>query len=159
IAKERAREGNSEIVQRPALGRAVTELLAENTWAALALFGEALVTFGLFALLWIPRRGFEIAGYVSVGVGLLFGVVGGGFSFAARQYRRSSEPAVVVVAQARLLDAEGHSLPTRKGMPSSAPEGALVYVHSQRDGRAEVEWGSLDAWLDASQIRKLQTTV
>jgi len=158
IAKERAREGNTEIVQRPALGRAVTELFSENTWLTLALIGEAALTFGLFALLNIKRRGYEIAGAVSTGVGLLLTLLGGGFGYAARQYRLVSEPAVVVVAQARLLDSEGRALPTVKGSPSGVPEGALVYVRQRREGRARVEWGSLEAWLDVGQLRRLQTT-
>jgi len=37
------------------------------------------------------------------------------------------------------------------------PDGPLVCVHAERGAGADVEWGALDAWLDASQIRKLQS--
>ena len=69
----------------------------------------------------------------------------------------TSQPAVVVVPEARLLDENGRPLAVRGPNPNDIQEGALVYVHERRDGRARVEWGALDGWVDASQLRVLQT--
>jgi hypothetical protein len=157
IARQRAREGSAPELQRPSLGRAVTSLLSENAWADTAALGSALLTAGLVLYLAVKRRSAEIAGATGIVVGLVLGLLGASLAFAARQYRMTSHPAVVVVPEARLLDDTGRPLAVRAPNPSAVQEGALVYVHEQRDGRAHVEWGALDGWVDASQLRILKT--
>jgi hypothetical protein len=88
-------------------------------------------------------------------VGLLLGGIGTGLTLGARHYRRTSRAAVVVAAEARLLDAEGHALPTSGKVPSAIPEGSLVYVREQSDRYARVEWGAVQGWLDPSQLQLL----
>lgn len=157
ISRQRAREGSAPVLQRPSLGRAVTGLLSENAWADVAAFGSALLTVGLVLYLAVKRRSAEIAGATGIVVGLLLGLLGASLAFAARHYRTTSRPAVVVVSEARLLDESGRPLSVRAPNPSSVQEGALVYVHEQREGRAHVEWGALDGWIAASQLRVLMT--
>jgi len=152
IARRRARQGSSPLVQRPTLGRAVTALLSENLWAILAAFGSALLTAGLL-LKRTGRRGAEIAGAVAIATGLVFGMLGAGFAAAAWHYRTSSRPAVVVVPEARLLDIAGRALPARGTEAEGVPEGALVHVREQREDRAWVEWGSTRAWVQSAQLR------
>jgi hypothetical protein len=157
ISRLRAREGNAPVLQRPSLGRAVTGLLSENTWADAAALGSAVLTAGLVLYLAVKRRSAEIAGATSIVVGLVLGLIGASFALAARHYRMTSRPAVVVVPEARLLDESGRPLAVRSPNPSGVQEGALVYVHEQREGRARVEWGALDGWVDAAQLRVLAT--
>ena len=59
--------------------------------------------------------------------------------------------------KAQVLDETGRPLPTKAQSPAAVPEGALVHVHERRDGRARVEWGVIDGWVDATQIRMLVT--
>ena len=157
IARLRAREGNAPVLQRPSLGRAVAGLASENLWANAAALGSALVTIGLALYLAVKRRAAEIAGATGIVVGVVLGITGAALAFAARHYRLTSHPAVVVVPDARLLDADGRALSVRAGSPSAVQEGSLVYVREQRDGRARVEWGAVEGWVNASQLRMLQT--
>jgi len=152
ISRRRARAGGSPLVQRPTLGRAVADLLPENAWAILAAFGSALLTAGLL-LKRVGRRGAEIAGAVGIAAGLLFGLLGGCLVAAARHYRTSSRPAVVVVPEARLLDEAGRPGPAKGPLSEGIPEGALVHVREQRNERSFVEWGSTRAWVQSAQLR------
>jgi hypothetical protein len=157
IARLRAREGSAPVLQRPSLGRAVAGLFSENLWANTAALGSTLVTVGLALYLAVKRRAAEIAGATAIVVGLVLGLTGASLAFAARHYRLTSRPAVVVVPEARLLDAEGRALAVRAPNPSAVQEGSLVYVREQREGRAHVEWGAVEGWVTASQLRLLQT--
>src|SRR5690606_30595240 len=125
ISRRRARTGASPVIQRPAIGRAVADLLPENVWAGVAAFGALVLTLGLSARHVPRRRTIEIAAAVGVVAGLVFGVVGGALAGLSRYYRTSSRPAVVVVAEARLLDADGRPLPRRGESENAVPEGAL----------------------------------
>jgi hypothetical protein len=62
---------------------------------------------------------------------------------------------VVVVPEARLLDESGRAATVRAPSPGAVPEGELVHVHEQREGRAKVEWGTISGWVDATQLRFL----
>lgn len=159
ISRRQSRGGSSPVAQRPALGRAVAELLPEDIWAGFAALGSVLTTTGFVLYFWVKRRAAEIAGATAIVVGIVFGVLGGGLTFAARRYRLNSRPAVVIIPEARLLDETGRPQPTRAQTPSAVPEGALVHVHEQRDGKARVEWGAIDAWVDQTQLRFLVTEV
>jgi hypothetical protein len=97
----------------------------------------------------------EIAGSVFVVAGLVLTLSGALFTRAALHYRRSSEPAVVVVPEARLFDAEARALPQSGGGPNTVPEGALVQVLGRRNGYLEIEWGSVRGNVEAGQVRLL----
>jgi hypothetical protein len=157
IARRRAREASTELVQRPALGRAITGLLPEDTWAIIAGLGSLLLTAGLFARRFVKGRGAEIAGAVGIVTGFVLFTTCGALAAVARHYRTSTRPAVVVANEARWLEADGRPA-ARRGRDSNViPEGALVYVTEEREGRLRVEWGSLEGWVNASQLRLLAT--
>ncbi|HET9958119.1 MAG TPA: hypothetical protein VFQ61_26670 [Polyangiaceae bacterium] len=156
IARRRARSGATEVAERPALARAVSQILPENTWAWLALCGSSLVSLGLAVYLFVKKRTAEITGSVAIGAGLLLMCVTAPIALMARHYRQTSRPAVVVAPEARLLEESGRPLPVRAKAADAVPEGALVYVRDQHDGRSEVEWGRISAWVDSSQLRVLQ---
>ncbi len=155
ISRLRVREGNTEILQRPLLGRAVAALLSENTWAVLSILGSGLLTVGLALYLFVKRRSADIAGATASVSGLVVLAVSGSLCLAARHYRTTSRPAVVVVPEARLLDAEGRALPTQAKAPAAVPEGSFVYVHEQHENYSHVEWGALDGWLESSALELL----
>lgn len=155
IARRRARESNAELLQRPALGRAVVGILPENVWAILAAVGSALLTVGLGLRAFIRQRGAEIASAVGIASGLLIGTLSGTLAAAARHYRIAARPAVVVAPEARWLDEAGRPA-TRPGRQANVvPEGSLVYVRAEREGRYRIEWGSLEGWVNAPQVRIL----
>jgi len=157
ISRLRAREGSAPVLERPTLARAVTSLLPENVWAVISALGSTLVTLGLVLYLFVKRRTTEIAGATAIVVGLVLGSLGCCLTLGARHYRRTSRAAVVVASEARLLDANGHALPDRGKLPAAVPEGSLVYVREQRERYAHVEWGSVDGWVDPSQLQLLAT--
>lgn len=157
IARRRMREARSELTQRPALGRAVTALLAEDSWALLAALGSSVLTLGLALRIFVRRRSAEIAGSVGIVVGLVLGLVCGGLAAAARHYRISSRPGVVVVSEVRLLDADFRPLKVSAKQSNAVPEGSLVHVRGERAGHYHVEWGALSGWVDGSALRLLAT--
>jgi hypothetical protein len=157
IARRRTREARAEVSQRPRLGRAVTSLLSENSWAILAAFGSTLLTAGLAARSFMRRRGAELAGAIGIVTGLFLATIGGALAAGARHYRTVSRPAVVVTGEARLLDDDFRPLAQSAKQSNAVPEGTLVYVRAERAGRYRVEWGVLEGWIDAGQLRLLAT--
>ena len=95
-----------------------------------------------------------LGGVFLIGAVTLLGFGAG--AYASEQFRTTSQPAVVVVPEARLTNEAGRPLPASRGAEStSVPEGATVYVRERREGRCLVEWGSTDAWLSLSDVRLL----
>ncbi len=151
-ALERVR---GEIARRRA--RAVVGVVTETTWTLLAAFGSALLTLGLAlrSLSRSERR--RLAATTGAAIGALILIVAGGLSYAARSYRLGSQPAVVVVGDARLLDADGKPLVQKGGIPEhvSMPEGTSLFVKQRQGTLLRIEWGSTEAWVQASQVRLL----
>ncbi len=159
ISRRHAREGTAPVMARASLGRAVSSLAEENTWAMTALLGSLLLTVGLGLRRFVKRTSAGLAGAVGIGLGALLLVSGAGLSAAARHFRLTSSPAVIVVEEARLLDESGKPLPQRGGAADSVliPEGASVYVLERRPALFRVEWGSSEGWLTPGQVRVLAT--
>jgi hypothetical protein len=159
ISRRHAREGTAPVMARASLGRAVSSLAEENTWALTALLGSLLLTVGLGLRRFVNRTSTNLAGAVGIGVGALLLVSGAGLAAAARHFRLTSAPAVIVADEARLLDESGKPLPQRRGSADSVliPEGASVYVLERRPALVRVEWGSSEGWLTPGQVRVLAT--
>ena len=158
IARRRAIGGSSPMVVRPSLLRAVVGLASEDGWALAALIGSAAVSIGLMARLWLGATSARVAGNVLWGVGLCATVVTASLAGAARYIRTMGRPAVVISAEARLLDERGlpAARPARRDAESSLPEVAAVEI-SERAGRlARVRWGETEGWVLASQLRLLE---
>jgi hypothetical protein len=156
IARRKARQGASVVV-RPRLLRAVTSLLPEQVWAAVAALGSLVLALGIAARRLSKRALSRLSGNVAIAVGAVVVLVFAAGAYAARSFRISSRPAVVVVSDARLLDGSGRRLPTQRGNPDSttAPEGAMVYVLEETEGRCRVEWGNTEGWLSRSDVQLL----
>lgn len=159
ISRRHAREGTAPVMARASLGRAVSSLAEENTWALTALLGSLLLTVGLGLRRFVKRTSTSLAGAVGIGLGALLLVGGAGLAAAARHFRLTSSPAVIVADEARLLDESGKPLPQRRGSADSVliPEGASVYVLERRPALVRVEWGSSEGWLTPGQVRVLAT--
>lgn len=159
IARRHSRQAESVMV-RPRLGRAIAALLSEQTWALLAALGSLVTALGIVVRRLAKRPLPRLAGAVSIGVGMTALAAFGLGAYAALRFRTTSQPAVIVVPEARLGDETGRPLPYKRGADTTTvPEGATVYVTERRQatGRCKVEWGSTDGWLSSSELRVLVT--
>jgi hypothetical protein len=155
IARRRSRQAESVVV-RPRLGRAIAALLSEQGWAIGAALASFIAALGLVVRRLSRRPLQRLTGAVSIGVGVTALAVFGTGAYAALRFRTTSQPAVVVVPEARLSDEKGRPLPYKRGADTTTvPEGATVYVTERREGRCKVEWGSTDGWVGASELRVL----
>ena len=157
IARRRAREGGEPVAVSQSLSRAVVGLLTEGTWSILAAFGSLLLTIGMSLYLFGRRSHLRLSGAVAAPIGALLLIVCGGLALAAGHYHRTSRPAVVVVAEARLIDEYGVPIKQVNGVPEhiTMPAGAGVYILERRGPRSHIEWGPTQAWVLSSQIRPL----
>ncbi len=157
IARRRTHEGDSPVTATPSIARAVAGLLPEDLWAFGAALGSLLLTGGLIARRLSKRPHVALGGAISIGVGTLLLALGGGLAAAARHFRVTSRPAVVVVDQARLLDAAGRPIQQKNGVPEhvAVPEGAKVHIVGHEGQLANIEWGTTRGWVPESQLRVL----
>lgn len=161
IMERRAKRDDAGVVARPRLLRALLELVGENVWAGLGALGSFALTFALLARLTSRAHRVRFGAAIVAVVSALFLVLGAGMALAGVRLRAGSAPAVVIVEEARLLDAEGRPYAARRG-PSTlretgdrVPEGALVHVSDARGPLVRVEWGDTEAWLNARELRRL----
>ncbi|HEY3236179.1 MAG TPA: hypothetical protein VGJ84_15790, partial [Polyangiaceae bacterium] len=105
----------------------------------------------------LPQPRVRLAAAICSAAGAFLLVTGGGVALCARHFRLASEPAVVVTAEAPLLDETATPISARAAGAerSSIPEGADVYVLERRGGLYRVEWGTARGWVNASQVRIL----
>ena len=159
----RAKHEGDGVVARPRLLRALLELIGENVWAGLALVGAVGLSAGLAARFWAPGARARLSGGIAAVVGGVLLVLGGGMARAGMRLRTNAASAVVVVEEARLLDAEGRpfsgarAASTLGESATRAPEGTLVHISGARGALLEVEWGDASAWLNARDVRRLAT--
>jgi hypothetical protein len=155
IARRRTKSQEGVVV-RPRLSRAIATLLPEQLWATLALLSSLAVALGIIVRRVATKSLPRLTGMVAISVGSALCVAFAAGAYAAEQFRVTSRPAVVIVAEARLTNELGRQLPSKRGADTtSVPEGATVYVRERRDERCLVEWGSTDAWLRLSEVRLL----
>jgi hypothetical protein len=156
LSRSRARKGGAPLFERPRLARAIVSLAPEKEWGGVALLGSLVLSVGLALRLLARREATVVPGSLAIGIGSLLLLVGGALLGGAREFRKTSTPAVVVAPEARFLDESGRPLPGGGGTDTSvAPEGAELYVLEHRGGLARVEWGSSEAWVVAGQLREL----
>jgi hypothetical protein len=153
IGRKRARSGGANLVARPRLARAIAGLLPESAWGVLAALGSLSLALGI--ALRFRNREHGVPGALAIGIGAFLLVFGGSLGFTARHFRRTSTPAVVVVSEARLLDASGRPLQGRIADGNVVPEGADVVLLERRAGLALIEWGSTDGWVIGGQVREV----
>lgn len=153
IGRKRARTGGANLVARPRLARAIADLLPETVWGVLSALGSLSLAAGI--ALRFRTREHGVPGALAIGIGALLLVITGGLGYTARHFRRTSTPAVVVVDEARLLDASGRPLQGRVAEGNVVPEGADVVLLERRAGLARIEWGSSEGWVVGGQVREI----
>lgn len=153
IGRKRARTGGANLVARPRLARAIAGLVPESVWGVLAALGSLSLAAGI--ALRFRTREHGVPGALAIGIGAFLLLFGGALGFAARHFRHTSTPAVVVVAEARLLDASGRPLQGRIAEGNVVPEGADVVLLERRAGLARIEWGSSEGWVVGGQVREV----
>ncbi len=161
ILERRAKRDDAAVIARPRLSRALIGVVGENVWAGLAALGSLALTLGLAARLFFSSHRVRLGGSIAALAGLSLLSLGAAMAAAGRELRSRFSPAVVIVEEARLVDGAGRPLSSSRG-PSTldeagdrVPEGALVHVAESRAGRVLVEWGDVEAWLSAEQLRRL----
>jgi hypothetical protein len=156
LSRSRARKGGAPLFARPRLARAIVSLAPEKVWGVVAVLGSLVLSLGLALRLLVRRESTVVPGSLAVGIGCLLLLVGGALLAGAREFRRTSTPAVVVAPEARFLDETGRPLPGGAGSDTStAPEGAELYVLEHQGGLARIEWGASVAWVVRGQLREL----
>jgi microcompartment protein CcmK/EutM len=157
IARRRARVSADPVESKTTLGRAVVGLVDEDVWAILAVAGSALLTLGLVVRRLSRAYRARLGANTAAGIGLFVLLTAGSMARVARHLRETSQPAVVVVAEARLLDETGRPVVQKNGVPEhvTMAEGTSVWVTARSGELARVEWGTTEAWVNASQLRVL----
>jgi tetratricopeptide (TPR) repeat protein len=157
ISRQRARKGLDPVVIEPPLSYAVVALFGVNIWAWATLLGSLALSVGWVLARSATRSPVRLGGQITAASGLLLVLLGAGFSWAAEAQWQNQRPAVVVVPEASLLDAEGaHQTAKALGVDTtSIPEGASVVVTRNNGRLLEVGWGTFRAWVLASQVRVL----
>ncbi|HEY6557204.1 MAG TPA: hypothetical protein VI072_08020 [Polyangiaceae bacterium] len=158
IARRRAREGASALMLQKRLSRAIVELLPENVWALSAAAGAFFLTVGLAVLRVAKRPQLRLAALTTASFAALVLCTAAALTFAARHYRRTLTPAVVVVTEARLLDARGAPVTSQQGTSGvvALPEGARVDIVEQHGSLVRVAWGTVEGFVTQGQLRSLQ---
>ncbi len=148
VTRKRAQKTRDAIDVRPTLDRVVVGLADEETWGFAALLASLLLAVGLVLR---PRAGrAHIAGSILTPTALVALLVLAPLAFAARSLRLSTRPGVVITAEVRLTDDQGHAL---SGEP--VPEAASVEVGERRGALAHVRWGASEGWVPAADVRVL----
>lgn len=153
IGRKRARTGGANLVARPRLARAIAGLLPESVWGVLSALGSLSLAAGIALRFRTKEHG--VPGALAIGIGALVLVFAGALGFSARHFRRTSAPAVVIVDEARLLDASGRPREGRGAEGNVIPEGADVVLLERRAGLARIEWGSSEGWVVGGQVREV----
>lgn len=159
LDRARRREGAARTEESPSLGSLVVELVAEDTWATLALVSSLLTTLGL-GLLALTRRAtaqmpasaWRLTGVVLGGVGAVLLLVTGSATAFARHTRLAARPGVVVSSSARPLDEQGR--PAR-GAPLG--EGTRVRVLESEGQLLFVDAGQSRQWVRRNEVQILAT--
>ncbi len=152
IAKRRSRAGEpADLEHGVSLGRSITSLLPENTWAILAALFSAILTAALVARARTASPGrARVAATTTciLGAGLLAAcAIELWLARDARLHLREG----VVVATSRLLDDRHVAL------DGAAPviEGARITILDEAPDLTRVRVGRVDGWLPASSVLPL----
>ena len=152
IARRRARAGEPvEVDPGRSLARVLAGLLAEDTWAWLAVSASALLALGLFVRWVASERRARVTGGIVAGVAAPLLGVSIAMTLASRHDRLDLREAVVVAPLARPVDDRGITVPGATALP----EGARVEVVESQGALARVRFGSREAWVAAGTLRDL----
>jgi hypothetical protein len=161
ISQRRAKGDGDGVVARPRLARALLGLIPENVWAGMGAVGALVLSLGLAARFASRGHRGRLSGGIASVIGLVLALLGAGMALVGFRLRAHATPAVVVVEEARLHDADGRPFAGARGASTlgeagdRVPEGTLVHISGARGNLVQVEWGDHEAWLDARAVRRL----
>jgi hypothetical protein len=152
VARRRMRAGEPATVDPGrSLSSTVAAMLAEDTWADVAVALAAVLAAALFVRWIARRRRAHVAGGVAAAIAGAALAVSVTMTLASRRDRLSLHEAVVVSAAARTTDEHGIALPGAVPLP----EGARVEVLETTGASTRVRFGSVQAWVAAGTLRDL----
>jgi len=149
VVRRRARRGKDATTVRPTLDRVVVGLASERTWSLLALASSVLLSLGLF-LRRSHAASLSVAGRILAPTALLLLLVFLPLTLAARELRRTTRAAVIVVPEVHLVDENGTAL---GGEP--IPEAQTVEAGASRGALVHVRWGSIEGFIPSGSVRML----
>ncbi|HNS97216.1 MAG TPA: hypothetical protein PKL73_09730 [Polyangiaceae bacterium] len=150
VARTTARSGRSQVVVSPSLDRILAGLAPEAVWAWLALVASLTLSTGL-VLRQRKASAAHLAGTIATPIGLMALMVFASLAGWSRHIRRSTAPAVVVVAEARIVDEQGTALPKEEPIP----EASRVEVLERRAGLSKIRYGQREGWTHTTSLREL----
>jgi len=152
VARRRTQAGQSvEVDPGRSLGRTVAGLLAEDTWAALAILSSATLAIGVFVRSRTTRRRLRVGAGVAAGLAAPALVIALTMVVSARHDRLELREAVVVSPSARPSDEHGLVAPGATPLP----EGVRVELVEGRGMWTRMRFGAIDAWVPTSALREL----
>jgi hypothetical protein len=157
LSHARSRRGSPSVLAKPRLSRAIVALLPENVWAAGAALASMATTLGILFRFGGGNARRRLAGGVTAWLsGALLLLTSFGLYRAVHE-RHSTQQGVVVVEEARLLDAAGAPMSTTGHSPQDLimPEGATVVVTGRTERLLQVEWGNLEAYVGLTDVQLL----
>lgn len=153
LARRRARAGGEPVMVNPSLTRSALALVGEDGWSVVAAVGSLGLSVGLLLRRPSSPPSRRLVGGITAGIATLLLALGLLAAITARQLRQNWAPAVVVVPEARLLDAQG--IPLQGGPRDAIPEGETLHVGTRQGRLIEIEWGETRGWVARNQLRTL----
>jgi len=155
IGRQHARDRNGPTTIHPSIARTLVGVLPERVWAVASAAGSLLLTIGLVIRALSRRSTVRLGGAITLATGAFVLFVGLSMTLGAWHFRASSDPAIVVATEARLLSRSGAPMAAARGKETTLPEGARVHVLRREGTLALIEWGESEGWVLANQIRVL----
>ncbi len=152
IARRRARAGDPVQIEHGfSLGRAIVDVLPENAWAGIAGLMAIILTIAILLRRLAVQPRAKVAATTTAAVAGLLLVVGAGLTYAARDARRNLREGILVVSNARLLDAK--HLPRDGADP--LPEGLRVRIVDEDNGYSRIAFAGGDGVIPTTSVLPL----
>ena len=152
IARRRARAGDPVQIEHGfSLGRAIVEVLPENAWAGLAALVALVLTVAILLRRLAVQPRAKVAATTTGAIAGLLLVLGAGLTYAARDARRNLREGILVVSNARLLDAK--HLPREGAEP--LPEGLRVRIVEEDGGYSRIAFAGGEGVIPTSSVLPL----
>jgi len=149
VVRRRSKLDQRDSIVRPSPVSALLALLTPNTWATFAVAASFAVLLG-YLLRRSPRRFLRILGTVILPIASVALLVLAPATFASRHAEATRAYAVVVNADAALVDDKGKPVDA-----PSVPEAALVILGPRRGDQVRVTYGTFEGWLPRTHLRPL----
>ena len=152
IARRRARAGDPVQIEHGfSLGRAIVDVLPENAWAGIAALMALVLTIAILLRRLAVQPRAKVAATTTGAIAGLLLVLGAGLTYAARDARRNLREGILVVSNARLLDAK--HLPREGAEP--LPEGLRVRIVDEDGGYSRIAFAGGDGVVPTSSVLPL----